>query len=144
MSGLVTSKGPVCPPLWTPLRRGITSTETAPHALGFVHGGAVGAGLNAEGYRWGLIRCRVASGDPAGQLIRLQPVFWDDVLEKFVAEGGVAAITFQQSSGNLPGQVRFNAYGRIFSVILTTNAAGLTIDVDGAVFGGPDSYSQYD
>lgn len=144
----LTTFGAVQPPIWRPLRRTLLAAsggEILPLALptGMT---LDGMSMNGEGFRWGLYRFRVVNGSPTGASISLRPVFWNDASSRFTFDNGVLTQVFSQTAPNynIPGMFRFNLYGRRFSVIVTSNASTLTVDIDAAVFGGPNIYGLYD
>jgi hypothetical protein len=90
--------------------------------------------MNGAGYKWGIVRFRTADTYTDSTVV-LRPLFWDETLGKYVIDNAVAALTFEDSADNIPGQTKFDVNGRIFIIGVVTNADALALDIDVAMFG---------
>ena len=107
---------------------GAADVDTLPSSTARIYG------VSADDYRYVCFAVRVSGGDDAANCT-VRPVFWDDISAQWVVDGGIAASTFDQTTGTLPGQSTFEASGRPFYIAITAvNGADsplISIDVAG-------------
>jgi hypothetical protein len=138
VSDLTTLSCAVSPPHWAEHRRGVDAADTIPYDPLNVDDPdntyLMVAPMNGAGYKWGIVRFRTADTYTDSTVV-LRPLFWDETLGKYVIDNAVAALTFEDSADNIPGQTKFDVNGRIFIIGVVTNADALALDIDVAMFG---------
>ena len=119
----------VKPPWWTPHRVNVAAADLdAAIALW-----TPGMGVNTRGYRWGLLRVRPNTG--AAMSVGARIYVWDDAANRFTMDMSSPAMLFNTAITTLPGQRKFNAYGRIIAVGIVSVSGTPDADIDLAVFG---------
>jgi hypothetical protein len=87
-------------------------------------------GVSSDCFRYAMYRVRTGASITE---IKTRVLFWDGVLEKFVADPNVAEQTFSGTSLN--GQFTFETLGRKFYVLITSVTGSDTIDIEVSGFG---------
>ena len=114
-------------PLWASHRMGLTQADASATIPATV---VEAYGVSSDCFRYAMYRVRTGASITQ---IKTRVLFWDGVLEKFVADPNVAEQTFESTSLN--GQFTFETLGRKFYVLITSVTGEDTIDIEVSGFG---------